>query len=76
MYTDKQLKPFGQSTQQQTQTQLGNVYMPDTSDTYRPGLDSQTDIAKDFDRQMKEAEEKGDVDGVLAAAFGKAIAAD
>ena len=60
--------------QQQTDTQLGNVYMPDTSDTYRPGLDAQVDKGKDFDKKIAEATADGDIDGVIAAAFGKALA--
>jgi hypothetical protein len=60
--------------QQQQSTQLGNVYMPDTSDTYRPGLDSQTDLKKDYDEKARKAENEGDIDGVIEAAFGKALA--
>ena len=67
----------GKQTQtQQTNTQLGNVYMPDTSDTYQAGRDAKVDRKKDFDTKIKEATAEGDVDGVIAAAFGKALAED
>lgn len=63
-----------EETKQKQQTQLGNVYMPDTSDTYRPGLDTETDLKKDFSDKARKAEQDGDIDGVIEAAFGKALA--
>jgi hypothetical protein len=60
--------------QKQQSTQLGNVYMPDTSDTYRPGPDTQTDLKREFSDKARKAEQDGDIDGVIEAAFGKALA--
>ena len=60
--------------QKQTQTQLDNVYMPDTSDTFRPDVDAETDLKKEFSDKARKAEQDGDIDGVLAATFGKALA--
>ena len=63
-----------ENKQKQQSTQLGNVYMPDTSDTYRPGLDTETDLKKEFSDKARKAEQDGDIDGVIEAAFGKALA--
>ena len=41
----------GQNKQQQSQTQLGDVYMPDTSDTYRPDVDAEVDKRKELERK-------------------------
>lgn len=66
---------IGQVPQPQTiNTQLGNVYMPDTSDTYRPGVDANVDKKKELDKRIKEATAEGDIDSVIEAAFGKALA--
>jgi len=63
-----------ENKQKQQSTQLGNVYMPDTSDTYRPGPDTQTDLKREFSDKARKAEQDGDIDGVIEAAFGKALA--
>ena len=62
-----------QPNKQQT-TQLGDVYMPDTSDTYRPGPETLSDAKKNYSEAARKAEQEGDIDGVIEAAFGKALA--
>ena len=64
----------GTQQKQKQSTQLSDVYMPDTSDTYRPGPETQVDKSKEFDDKTRKAVKEGDIDGVIEAAFGKALA--
>lgn len=64
----------GDKSQAQTQTKQNmNAYMPDTSTSTRAGTADQSQTPK-YESQIRDGVEKGDLDGVIAAVFGKHLA--